>query len=199
MGVAIILLAAGASTRMGGRDKLLEQVEGRPLLRVMADRAQMVVHDVIVTLPAGPMGDARATALDGMDGPNLVRNTGNGRGMGHSIAAGVRAAFGATGVMILPADMPDLTSSDLKRLIDAFDASDEPMILRAGAEDGTPGHPVIFPSRDFGALSKLTGDQGARPVLATAPKPPQILRLEGRRALVDLDTAGDWARWRSGV
>jgi CTP:molybdopterin cytidylyltransferase MocA len=99
------------------------------------------------------------------------------------------------GVMILPADMPEIDAPDMRALIDAFRA--EPAIWQATSEDGTPGHPVIFPADLLDEVAKVKGDRGARDVLAAHPDRIRRLALPGRRALLDLDTPEDWARWRA--
>ena len=116
-------------------------------------------------------------------------------GMAASIRTGaVHAPPALTGLMVLPADMPDLTSSDLQTIANAWRA-DPDRIHRAAAADGTPGHPVIFPADLLPELAKLTGDTGARALLK-AHKPREV-RLPGRHALTDLDTPEDWAAWRA--
>ena len=97
--------------------------------------------------------------------------------------------------MILPADMPDLTTDDLRGMI-RRQAETPDRILRATAADGRPGHPVIFPSDLFGDLARLAGDRGARDVIAAHRDRLQFLPLHGEAALCDLDTPEQWARWR---
>ena len=117
-------------------------------------------------------------------------------GMAASIRAGVGALPGeAEGVMIVPGDMPELGRAEFGALLGAFEA-DAPSILRGTAAGGTPGHPVLFPRRDFAALGALAGDRGARPVLARADLVRSIA-LPGRAALTDLDTPEAWAEWRA--
>ena len=191
MSLVILLLAAGASSRMRGGDKLLEEVGGNPLVAVMADRARQVAP-VIVTLPSDT--HARAKALTGKDITPLPVSDAD-EGMAASIRAGTRALPDtATGVMILPGDMPELTSADLQTLANAW-RSDPSHIHRATAADGTPGHPVIFPHSQFDALKALTGDTGARAILKS--QPVRRVALPDRHALTDLDTPEDWSAWRA--
>ena len=97
--------------------------------------------------------------------------------------------------MILPADMPELETSDLAAVIADFAVA--PDAIHRGADaDGTPGHPVIIPQRLFPALEGLRGDEGARSVLKR--EDVRLTALPGRRALTDLDTPEDWAAWRAG-
>lgn len=191
MTLVILLLAAGASSRMRGGDKLRETVEGAPLIATMARRAASVAP-TLVTLPA--RNHPRADALTGLDVTQIPVPDAH-EGMAASIRAGTAALPpGTTAVMILPADMPALTATDLHTMATAW-ADTPDNVLRATDADGTPGHPVIFPARLFPALAQLSGDQGARPVLAT--EHPRLVALPGQHATTDLDTPEAWAAWRA--
>lgn len=189
MTVTILLLAGGSAQRMRGRDKLLEQIDGTPLLRRQAVRALATGSEVLAILPeAAP---DRRTALAGLE-LTVLESAETRHGMGASIAAGVRALQQTeAAVMILPADMPDLETKDLCLLIKTFsEAPEHP--LRATTENGAPGHPVIFPAAAQPALARLSGDRGARLLLGAARQ----IALPGLHARTDLDTPEDWAAWR---
>lgn len=189
---AILLPAAGASSRMRGRDKLLEQVGGQPLLHVMAARACQVSPNVAVTLR--PTDSARMAAVAGLPlHPILVPDA--SEGMAASLRAGADWARQGQcqSLMVLLPDMPEVTTDDLRDLLhDAARDPDTP--LRAASADMRAGHPVVFPRRLFADLTQITGDMGARAILNR--NPPRLFPLQGQRALTDLDTPEDWARWR---
>lgn len=192
MSVVILIPAAGASARMQGRDKLLEEIDTVPLLRRTALRAGKTGAPVIVVLPRDRPG--RLASLGGLDLtiPDPIDAT---EGMAASIRAGIAALpDNATGVMILLADLPDLTAQDLSLLIGRFETAPD-RIHRATAADGTPGHPVIFPARCFADLARVTGDDGARSVLTG--EAIRHVALPGRHAVTDLDTPEAWAAWRA--
>jgi len=191
MTVAILLLAAGASARMRGADKLLEPVAGQPLLRVMATRAMATGAPVVVALP--PKADARRKAVEGLD-VQLVTVDDASSGMGHSLRTGVASLPEAAGVLVMLADMPEITTDDLNTLLAAFAKSDA--VIRATDSSGRPGHPVVFPARLFAALGALAGDQGARDLLRL--EKVRLIPLPDHHATTDLDTPEDWARWRQG-
>ncbi|WP_136443663.1 nucleotidyltransferase family protein [Pacificoceanicola onchidii] len=193
--IAILIPAAGASSRMLGKDKLLEPVDGVPLLRRQADRALATGCHVTVTVPDHE--HARCAALSGLP-VQLVAVPDAGEGMSASLRRGVALLpKGLKAVMILPGDMPDLEPEDLMRLVTGFRAVPHPMLHQATAADGTPGHPVLFPADCFYALTRLTGDQGARDVLRANKHRLVQVPLEDNRALVDLDTPEAWASWRA--
>jgi len=193
MTCAILLPAAGASRRMRGGDKLLEQVEGRAVLRVIAERALAVSPQVAVTLR--PEDAARRAAVAGLpltllDAPDATE------GMAASLRAGAVWAIGlnVAALMIALPDMPDITVQDMRALI--TDQSRHPaQPLRACDQALTPGHPTILPRALFPEMLALSGDTGARDLLRAHP--PRLHPLPGRRALADLDTPEDWAEWRA--
>lgn len=187
----ILLLAAGASSRMQGRDKMLEEVEGEPLLRLMARRALKSGAALRVVL--GPGQDARRAALEGLD-VEIVEAEGTD-GMAASIRAGV-AGLKAP-VLILLGDMPEITAGDIY-LIVSLHAQAPGAILRAATRDGTPGHPVLFPADLLPELARLSGDAGARDILKREGGRVHLLPLKDDRATVDLDTPESWAAWRAG-
>jgi len=185
----LVLLAAGASRRMRGADKLLQEVDGLPLLRRQALAALAAqAGSVGVTLP--PDQPLREAALDGLPVTRLpVADAADG--MSASLRAAARWAAGGP-LLICPADMPEITASDFATLAAAFDGTRP---LRATAQDGTPGHPVVFPAALLGLFETLTGDEGARRLLQAHP--PQALPLPASHATIDLDTPEAWAAWRS--
>jgi CTP:molybdopterin cytidylyltransferase MocA len=188
MTLTILIPAAGNATRMRGGDKLLEPVAGEPMLRRQARIARSVCAQVIVTLR--DPDPARMGCLQGVDVTTLSVQ-GAAEGMAASIRAGAVRTVGA--LMILPADMPEITAVDLQTLIAAFDQS---CILRATASDGTPGHPVIFPADLLAELAALQGDEGGRAVVQRHRDRVHLIALPDQHATLDLDTPEAWAQWR---
>lgn len=192
--ITIILLAAGASRRMQGRDKLLETIDKTPLIRRMAQtclnsKAQQC--RVIVR----PGDRDRRTALSDLD-LTIVENPDWRDGMAASIRQGIRdLPEQCQGVIIALADMPDVSSDDFNALIDAFTPGTG-MICRASDRSGQPGNPVLFDRAFFPALAGLSGDQGARQILE-GNAAVQLVPLNGAAAQTDLDTPGDWAAYRA--
>jgi len=191
--VQILIPAAGASLRMRGGDKLLERVDGLPLLVRQAARARATGCRVLVALP--PDRPARAAALAGL-GVETCVIADAAQGMAGSLRAGAAWAEGAALMVMLP-DMPEIDTAHLLVLMRAF-AEDEGRVVRAASADLRPGHPVIFPATMLPLFAKLRGDQGARAVLERAAHPPVLVPLPADVALRDLDTPEDWALWRAG-
>jgi len=192
--IAILLLAAGASRRMGGRDKMLEPLGDRPLLRERAEIClKTAAARVYVVLP--PHAPERRRALEGLDLDCVVAPRA-AEGMAFSLRAGIAPLpAGTRGVLVVLADMPEITSDDMDQMIRTAEAGGDD-ILRATGADGRPGHPVYFPAWCFGAFEALDGDRGARDLLAAHADRLREIPLPGRRATTDLDTPEDWVRWR---
>lgn len=178
---------------MRGQDKLLREIAGVPLLRRTAERALSTGCTVCVTLPADNAD--RAAALKGLDIETVEIHNAD-KGMSRSIVLGVGALKDqSSGILIMPADMPEIDSDDMTALIDRF-ATGSQHIIRATTADGTPGHPVIFPPDCFAALMNLSGDEGARSVVKSAAN-VQFVALPDNHALTDLDTPEAWDDWLS--
>jgi molybdenum cofactor cytidylyltransferase len=195
--VSALVLAAGTARRMQGRDKLMEEVGGRPVLaHVAREAAASAADETVAVLREGDA--ARAAALGGT-GARIAENRRAGEGMGTSIAAGLAALReDADAVLILMGDMPEIRARDIDRLIAAFDPEENRAIVRATSEDGRPGHPVLFGRRFFEALAALGGDSGARQVIRENAEFLVEVALPGRAALTDLDTPEAWEAWRRG-
>ncbi len=191
--ITVILLAAGQSSRMGGLDKLMQPVDGIPLLRLSAQKAR-AVGPVFVALPPAP--HPRYDVLEDLDVssvgiPDAVE------GMNASLRGALaHISQDAHCVMVLLADLPDLSEVDLMQVAAACDRYPDNLIWRGCTQDGKPGHPVIFERALFPELAELTGDSGAQSIVKRHGDKVHMHPLPGRHALRDLDTPEDWKRWR---
>ena len=172
---------------MRGRDKLLEPVDGTPLILRAVRAACAASVEVIVALPPRSprrawLGDLPARIVEVPE-----------RAMSASIHAGV-ASCRADAVMIHLADMPEIGVAEFETLCRAW-REDAAPILRATDADGTPGQPVIFARPLFAQLMRLSGDRGARDLLRD--RSAVHVALPDHRATTDLDTPEDWDAWRA--
>lgn len=187
--IPTLILAAGKSSRMLGGDKLLEYMGGEPLLQIMCERA-LSSGATYVTIPS--LSHPRRFVLP--QAVHAVEIEGN---MSDSLRAGIAALPpAAIGVVILPADMPDITADDITDIKTRARQSGAP-IVRASTQDGRPGHPAFFARSLFSEFATLSGDHGAAPICAAHEPQTVYVPLEGNRARLDLDTAEDWAAYRS--
>ena len=192
----IILLAAGASSRMRGRDKLLEDIDGAPLLRRQAMRAiDATLGPVLITLPPEP--HPRRDVLAGLNVTQLAvpdAALGMSRSLRRALA---QVPENADAVMVLLADLPELTTGDLMAVLNAVTGDGDALIWRGTTSQGAPGHPIVFARSLFKELAMITGDTGGANVVARHLDRTVFIRLPGNRALLDLDTPEDWAAWRA--
>jgi molybdenum cofactor cytidylyltransferase len=188
--IAVIVLAAGGSKRLG-RPKQLIPFAGRSLLRRAAETA--------LACGAGPvfvvLGAAReACALelqDLRDRLALVDNPDWSRGMSSSIRAGVAAAGGADALICMTCDQPHVDAALLKEIVSMYRTRGVAAVATEYA--GTIGVPVLFDRRAFSALAALEGDRGARSVLdaffpdvATIPFPAAAFDVDAPSAVNEL-------------
>ena len=180
---------------MRGGDKLLELVDGQPLLRIMAKRALATGCPVTIALPVLP--HARYDAVDGLN-VELLPIPDAENGMSISLRTSVEALqHKADRLLLLLGDLPDITTQHLQNVIDAPDSAPDALIWRGATQDGAPGHPVLFDQVLFPEFSKITGDKGAQSVVAAAQPAVHLVPLTGSAARLDLDTPEDWKKWRA--
>jgi molybdenum cofactor cytidylyltransferase len=179
--IAAAVLAAGRSSRFPG-DKLMHPLQGKPLAAHIAETVAGL--DVAFRLAVCPVEFPDRARLFNSRGFTTITNADPARGMASSLALAAERAstLGADRLLICLADMPYVTGEHLAALLDLAD--DLPAATRIGERGGPPS---AFPSRLFPALAGLSGDQGARELLAGARL------LEAPDALTrDFDTLADF-------
>jgi len=116
-------------------------------------------------------------------------------GMGASLAAGVAASADARGWLIVLADMPAIQVSTQQRVVQALDNG---AVLAAPFHAGQRGHPVGFLSSVRDELLALSGETGARDILARHAAALTRLEVDDAGILLDVDTPADLAAWLAG-
>jgi molybdenum cofactor cytidylyltransferase len=187
--VIAILLAAGQSFRFEGGDKLLADVEGKPLLLHAAERIIGLGSARRIAVCSRSEGDA-PDLLAGV-GFEIVVNPHPEQGLSSSLSRGVGEAVRGAGAaaLICLADMPFVSLAHLQHLLDRFDAVTAPIV--ASARDGVAMPPALFSRSIFERLQGSEGDQGGRNLLRTA-----ALVEASASELDDIDTAEDLGRMR---
>jgi CTP:molybdopterin cytidylyltransferase MocA len=180
MRVAAVVLAAGASTRLG-EPKQLVMLGGETLL----ERAVRIAQEagcapVVVVL--GASAEVIRAASD-LNGAIAVVNDRWAEGMGSSVRAGVAPLKEVDGCVVMTCDMPSVTAAHLQTLMGTGEVT-------ASLYAGRRGVPAYFPVSRFPVLMELQGDTGARDLLRTA----RCKELVGGE--LDVDTVGDLERAR---
>jgi molybdenum cofactor cytidylyltransferase len=184
--IAAVVLAAGRSTRMGGPNKLLAEIGGRPLLRiaveqVLASRAKPVI---VVT---GHERERVEAALKGLP-VQFVHNPDFAAGLGGSVRTGIAAVPAvADGAMVSLGDMPQVDAALIDRLIAAF-APEQGALAVVPTIDGQRGNPVLWSRRFFPDLMAIEGDVGARNLISRYGEAVVEVPVTGKGALFDVDT-----------
>jgi molybdenum cofactor cytidylyltransferase len=190
----ILILAAGAGTRMGGADKLALPVGGTPLLRDRALAALATGAPVHIALPAP--GHPRAALV--ADLPVTLHHLPEAAlGQAHTLRAAVAALPPSDRFLVLLADLPEITTADLRAVLDAPRHHPDALIWRGATARGEPGHPVLFDAALRPAFAGLTGDRGADSLIRAHKDRTVLVPLPGRHARRDLDTPADWAAFRA--
>lgn len=169
--ITAIILAAGASTRMGAPKQLLPW-RGRSLLRHAAETAlASCCRPVVVVLGA----HAERLAEEVNDLPlQIVYNAAWSQGVGTSIRAGIDAVQSqAQAALLMLCDQPLLTSALLDELVAARSRTGKQIVASQYA--GTAGVPALFARAYFADLLALDGDVGARRVIARHPDDTHLL------------------------
>ena len=186
--VALLLLAAGASTRMG-RPKQLLPYHGRTLLRHAAETAVATGCTPIV-LVTGALHDALVGEVNDLP-IQAVHNPEWQSGMASSIRTGLAAVALArpVAVLIMLTDQPLVTPELLKQLLVRQQQTQAPIV--AAAYGDTVGVPAVFDQAMIPQLLQLQGHQGANRLIASLG--PAVVRVPFPAGLLDVDTPEEYA------
>lgn len=185
-----ILLAAGLSRRMGGRNKLLAPVAGRPMVRHVA-RVYLAALDGPLTVVTGHEATAVRAALAGL-AVRFAHNERFARGQPGSVAAGLAAAAPADHLLIGLGDQPLLRPDDLAALIAAHRAGD-PGKITIPRRDGARGNPILVPSQRRADLTSDPARPGCMRFTRDHPEHVQFADLPAPGFYADVDTPADYA------
>ena len=197
--VAVLVLAAGRSTRMGGPNKLLADANGQPLV-VHAVKAALASQAVEVVVVLGHMSDQVKAAITKAVPTGRLRfviNPEFADGLSTSVRTGV-AALGKDidAAVVQLGDMPGVNSALLDRLMAAFSPVEGRSIC-VPTVGGKRGNPVLWDRRFFPEIARLAGDSGAKHLIGEHADLVCEVEMTGEAAITDIDTPEALEAWRA--
>jgi len=195
--IAALLLAAGQSRRMGGPNKLLAEIDGRPMVARVATRLLSSNARPIVAV-LGNEADAVDAALGRLP-VERVRNPAFAEGLSSSLKRGLAALPpDIDGVIVCLGDMPLVAGRDLDRLIGAFNPLEGRAII-VPTRRGKRGNPVLWARRFVPEMAELAGDVGAKHLIGEHADLVYEVEMDSDGVLVDVDTPDALAALRDKV
>ncbi len=184
----VVILAAGASSRLGRPKQLLPYL-GKTLVEHAARTAIASGADEVVVV-VGADASAVKEKLKGLK-IRIVHNADWAEGMGSSVRHGVGALSGDIECVVLAlCDQPRMTPDLLRDLAVRHFESGAPIV--ASSYDGVIGAPSAFGQIHFADLMSLRGDSGAREIIRRSPNPVETVSFSGGN--VDVDTPADYLK-----
>jgi molybdenum cofactor cytidylyltransferase len=187
--LSLIILAAGKSIRMPGRNKLLERIHGRAMIRCVVDASlKSKVDEVIVVLG----WEANLVREVLVDLPcHLVVNHEYEHGQSSSLKIGLReAGERSRAILVLPGDMALIDSRSIDAVIDVYNAEGGTLVI--AAHDGKRGHPILLDRRLFPEIERITEESyGLKAVVKKHEPEIRLVETGNGNVLKDIDTPYD--------
>jgi molybdenum cofactor cytidylyltransferase len=192
--IAALVLAAGLSRRMGTLNKLLIGIDGKPMIRHVAEAAAGSQARPLIVVTGHEQEKVEA-ALAGLTPlPRFVFNPDAAAGLSTSVKRGLAALPPEVdGAVVCLGDMPRVTSATIDRLVAAFNPV-EGRAICVPVRGGRRGNPVLLARSLFAELAGISGDVGARDLIAAHPELVAEVEIENDGVLIDIDTPQALAR-----
>jgi len=191
--IAALLLAAGKSSRMG-ENKMLAEIDGRPMVARTAQRL-LSSHARPIVAVLGNQADAVDAALGKLP-VERVRNPGYADGLSTSLKRGLAALpEDIDGVIVCLGDMPLIAGRDIDRLVAAFNPLEGRAIV-VPTRRGKRGNPVLWARQFVPEMMMLSGDSGARRLIDEHSDLVAEIEMDNDSVLIDIDTPDALAQLR---
>ena len=187
--ISLIVLAAGKSTRMRGRNKLLVTIQGKPIIRRVVEAAlRSKVNEVVVVL--GWEADNIQKALAELP-CRLIVNKDYEKGQSGSVKAGLRGVGEATrAILVLPGDVAMIDARSINLVIDEYAREKHPIIV--AVHKGRPGHPILLDRQLFKEIEQINEQTfGLKNVIKKHEKGIRFVETGSSNVLRDVDTPED--------
>jgi molybdenum cofactor cytidylyltransferase len=194
--IAAIVLAAGQSRRAGKINKLLVEIDGKPMVARVLDAVRGAEVDPVIVVLGHQPDQVRAALAD--HDVTLVENPDYAMGLSTSLARGLAVLpLKIDGVIVCLGDMPDVTTAHIERLIEAF-APDEGRDICVPTFNGKRGNPVLWARHYIDEIANVSGDVGARHLIGEHADAVVEVAMSDGGVLLDLDTPEALAARASG-
>lgn len=185
--IGVMVLAAGLSRRYGEQNKLLRRIDGESMGRRVVSLFEGLGFGALVVV-LGHEAELVGKEFAGLQ----VKTEYNPRfeeGMGGSIATGIKAisAYDVDAALVCVADLPDLKEACIRSVCEAFRHAGSYRVA-IPCFKGIRGHPVCLPRRMFGELAGLSGEEGAKQIIAADGHDPVFVEQEESGCVLDVDT-----------
>ncbi len=184
--IAALVLAAGRSARMGAINKLLIGVDGKKMVRRVAETALAAGLDPVIAVT----GYERAKIEEALAGLSVtcVDNPDFASGLSSSLKRGLAALpDDVDGVLVCLGDMPLIAAADIGRILAAFNPGEGREIV-VPTFAGKRGNPVLWGKRFFAEMRNLAGDTGAKHLIGVYPEAVAEVETGSDAVLTDIDT-----------
>tara|TARA_B100001093_G_scaffold497080_1_gene543570 strand:- start:1555 stop:3171 length:1617 start_codon:yes stop_codon:yes gene_type:complete len=184
--IAGLVLAAGQSRRMGSINKLLAEISGESMIRRTVTSLVSSLATPVIAI-TGHQSEKVLAKINDL-AVDTVYNPAYRNGLSTSLHKGLAALpSDIDGVLVCLGDMPQVSSTIINQLIEAFNPEEGNEIC-IPTWRGKRGNPVLLSSRFFPEVNKIDGDVGARELLARYPEFILEVEVASNSVLVDIDT-----------
>jgi molybdenum cofactor cytidylyltransferase len=195
--IAAIVLAAGQSRRMGAANKLLEPLNGKPMMLHAVDAALETSADPVIVV-TGHEPERIREAVKGR-AVTIAHNPDFADGLSTSLRAALTVlGDDVEGVIVCLGDMPAVSSDHMSRLIAAFDPEAGRSII-VPTVAGKRGNPVLWHRRFFTQMADISGDVGARHLIGENEESLFEVAMDDGAVLEDLDTPAALEAYRAAL
>ena len=182
-----IILAAGLSKRYGLKNKLTQHINNKPIINCLMDKLLSIYDTSELLIVTGYEHETIINLINNSD-IEFIYNNDYKKGIGTSISTGIRELDKTIrGVMIIPADMPIISTKDLIKLQNKFLELNCSKVIFPKYKSQV-GNPVILPKKYFNILEDLKGDFGAK---SQINKTDIITVDTGIGTIFDIDTVSN--------
>jgi len=190
--LSLIVLAAGMSTRMPGRNKLLVKIDGKPIIRRVVEQAlSSKVEEVIVVL--GWEAEKIRRTLEDLP-CRFVVNKAYRKGQSSSVKTGLKEiASGTEAILVLPGDVAMINPSSIDKVVEAYNDGKNSIVVASHA--GKPGHPILLSKKLFAEIEQIDeSNYGLKSVVSRHQTEVRMVETGSEEILLDVDTPNDLKR-----